>query len=149
MPEHLMFGLREALDMIKEEGLAAICRRHARLAGAVHAAVAVWSEAGALSFNATVPSQRAVSVTAIRTAEDIDAGRIRTHARESLGVSVAGGLGALSGKAFRIGHLGDLNDPMVLGCLAALEVAFIELGVPHGRNGVRAAVEHLADGRAE
>ena len=149
MPEHLMFGLREALDMIKEEGLPAICRRHRRLAGAVHAAVEVWSEAGALSFNATVPAQRAVSVTAIRTAEGIDAAAIRTHARESLGVSVAGGLGALSGKAFRIGHLGDLNEPMVLGCLAALEVALIKLGVPHGRNGVRAAVEHLGKARAE
>ena len=133
--------------MMKEEGLPAICRRHRRLSGAVHRAVEVWSEAGALTFNATVPAQRAVSVTAIRTAEGIDATRIRTHAREALGVSVAGGLGALAGKAFRIGHLGDLNEPMILGCLAALEVAFIELGVPHGTGGVRAAVEYLAKER--
>jgi alanine-glyoxylate transaminase/serine-glyoxylate transaminase/serine-pyruvate transaminase len=148
MPEQLMFGLREALDIIREEGLPAICQRHRRLAGAVHRAVEVWGEAGALSFNATVPAERAVTVTAIRTAEGLDANRIRTHAREALGVSVAGGLGALAGKAFRIGHLGDLNEPMILGCLAALEVAFIELGVPHGTGGVRAAVEHLAKERA-
>jgi alanine-glyoxylate transaminase/serine-glyoxylate transaminase/serine-pyruvate transaminase len=148
MPEHLMFGLREALDIVKEEGLAAIFRRHCRLAAAVHAAVEVWSEAGSLSFNATVPAERAISVTAIRTGEGVDANAIRTHARETLGVSVAGGLGALSGKAFRIGHLGDLNEAMVLGCLAALEVAFIELKVPHGPGGVRAAVERLAKERA-
>lgn len=147
MPEHLVFGLRAALDMIAEEGLPAIFRRHRRLAGAVHRAVEVWGEAGALSFNAAVPGERSVSVTAIRTGEGIDADRIRSHARETLGVSVAGGLGALSGHAFRIGHLGDLNEPMILGCLAALEVAFIELGVPHGAGGVRAAVEWLAGER--
>jgi alanine-glyoxylate transaminase/serine-glyoxylate transaminase/serine-pyruvate transaminase len=147
MPEHLMFGLRAALDMIKEETLPAICRRHRRLAGAVHRAVETWSEAGALSFNAAVPDERSVSVTAIRTSAGIDADLIRSHTRQTLGVSVAGGLGALAGHAFRIGHLGDLNEPMILGCLAALELSFIELGVPHAP-GVRAAVEFLAQERA-
>ncbi len=148
MPEHLFFALREALDIIREEGLPAACRRHARLSGAVHRALEVWSEAGALSFNAAVPEQRAVTVTAVRTGAGVDADRIRTHARETLGVSVAGGLGSLHGHAFRMGHLGDLNEPMILGCLSALELAFVELGVPHGRNGVRAAIEHLARERA-
>lgn len=147
MPEQLIFGLRAALDIIGEEGLPAIFARHRRLAGAVHRAVETWSEAGALSFNAAVPDQRCVSVTAIRTGEGIDADRIRSHARQNVGVSVAGGLGVLSGRAFRIGHLGDLNEPMILGCLAALELAFIELGVPHAP-GVRAAVEFLAADRA-
>ncbi|MDB5558989.1 MAG: hypothetical protein JWQ36_1923 [Enterovirga sp.] len=145
MPEQHIFGLRAALDMITEEGLPAIFARHRRLAGAVQRAVEVWAEAGALSFNAALREQRAVSVTAVRTAEGIDADRIRTHTRETLGVSVAGGLGLLSGRAFRIGHLGDLNAPMVLGCLAALEVAFIQLGVPHAPGGVRAAIEFLAE----
>ena len=143
MPEHLIFALRAALDMIREEGLPAIFARHRRLSGAVHRAVEVWGEAGALSFNAAVPEQRSVSVTAIRVAAGIDADRLRTHTRETLGVSVAGGLGQLAGHAFRIGHLGDLNEPMVLGCLGALEVAFLQLGVPH-EPGVRAAVEWLA-----
>jgi alanine-glyoxylate transaminase/serine-glyoxylate transaminase/serine-pyruvate transaminase len=134
--------------MIKEEGLPAIFARHRRLAGAVQRAVEVWSEAGALSFNAAVPAERSVSVTAIRTSPGIDADLIRSHTRQTLGLSVAGGLGALSGHAFRIGHLGDLNVPMVLGCLATLEVAFLELGVPHGPGGVRAAVEFLAGERA-
>ena len=148
MPEHLFFGLREALDIVAEQGLPAICRRHALLAGAVHRAVEVWAEAGALSFNAVVPAERAVTVTAIRTADGVDADRIRTHAREALGVAVAGGLGTLGGRAFRIGHLGDLNEAMTLGCLGALEVAFIELGIPHGTGAVRAAVEHLASQRS-
>lgn len=147
MPEHHLFGLRAALDLVAEEGLPAILARHRRLAGAVHRAVEVWAEAGAFSFNALVPAERAVSVTTIRTAEGVDADRIRTHARETLAVSVAGGLGALGGKAFRIGHLGDLNEGMVLGCLASLEVALIELAVPHGSGALRAAVEHLADAR--
>lgn len=144
MPEHMFFALREALTMVKEQGLPSIVRRHALLSGAVQRAVESWSEGGALSFNALVPAQRAVTVTSIRTAEGVDSDRIRTHTRETLNVSVAGGLGALHGKAFRIGHLGHLNEAMVLGCLSALEVAFIELKVPHGGSGVRAAVEYLA-----
>jgi alanine-glyoxylate transaminase/serine-glyoxylate transaminase/serine-pyruvate transaminase len=148
MPEQHLFGLREALDLIKEQGLPAIFERHRRIAGAVYRALEVWSEGGALSFNAPIPDQRSVSVTAVRTAATVDADRLRTYARETLGVSVAGGLGALQGKAFRIGHLGDINEPMILGCLAALEVAFIELAIPHGANGVRAAAEYLAGERA-
>ena len=144
MPEHGMFALRAALDMIEEEGLPAIQHRHRRLAGAVHRAVETWGEAGALSFNAAVPAERAVTVTAIRTGPGIDSDLIRSHARERLGVAVAGGLGALAGRAFRIGHLGDLNEPMILGCLAGLEVAFLQLRVPHAPGGVRAAVEWLA-----
>ncbi len=149
MPEQLIFGLRAALDMVKEEGLPAIFARHRRLAGAVHRAVEVWGEAGALSFNAAVAAERAVTVTAIRTGDRVDADRLRTHARETLGLSVAGGLGLLSGHAFRIGHLGDVNVPMILGCLATLEVAFLQLGIPHGPGGARAAAEFLASDPSE
>lgn len=148
MPEHHFFALREALDVIGQEGLGAIQARHRRLAGAVQSAVRVWSEAGALSFNIADPKSRAVSVTTIRTPEGV-ADQIRLHARQKLGVSVAGGHGRLAGTAFRIGHLGDLNEAMVLGCLGALEIAFLELGVPHGTGGVRAAVEHLVEARRE
>lgn len=148
MPEQLMFGLRESLTLIREEGQPAIQRRHRRIAGAVHRAVEAWGEGGAFAFNAPIREQRAVTVTAIRVADGI-ADRIRTHAREALGVSVAGGLGALAGQAFRIGHLGDINEPMILGCLSALELAFLELKVPHGTGGVRAAIEELASRRAE
>lgn len=148
MPEHHFFGLREALDLIGLEGLPAIQARHRRLAGAVQSAVATWAGAGTLSFNVPEEGARAVTVTTIRTPPGI-ADRIRTHARERLGVSVAGGHGRLAGTAFRIGHLGDLNEPMVLGCLGALEIAFAELGVPHGQGGVTAAVDHLVRARRE
>jgi alanine-glyoxylate transaminase/serine-glyoxylate transaminase/serine-pyruvate transaminase len=147
MPEHLFFALRESLDIIHEQSFPAIFRRHARIAGAVHRAVEVWSEGGAISFNAPVAAERSVTVTAIRTAEGVEADRIRTHAREQLGVSVAGGLGALAGHAFRIGHLGDVNEGMILACLSAVELTLLELNIPHGPNGTRAAIEYLAHER--
>lgn len=143
-PEHHLFALREALDIIAEQGLEAIFHRHARLARAVQGAVAAWSAEGAMSFNAVVPEQRSNAVTTILTTEGP---RLRTHAREALGVSLAGGLGRLEGKAFRIGHMGDVNEPMILGCLATVELAMSELGIPHG-SGLRAAVDALATQRA-
>jgi alanine-glyoxylate transaminase/serine-glyoxylate transaminase/serine-pyruvate transaminase len=147
MPEHLFFGLRESLDIIREQGLPSIVARHSRIAGAVQRAVEVWGEGGALSFNALRPAERSATVTAIRTTGN-EADRIRTHARETLGIAVAGGLGALAGKAFRIGHLGDINEGMILGCLAGIEMTLLELGIPHGKNAVRAATEFLVRARA-
>jgi len=146
-PEHNIFALREALDMIAEQGLERIFRRHARLAGAVHRAVEVWAEGGALSINALDPKDRSVSVTTIRVPPDMNSETIRVHARQKLGVSLAGGLGELEGKAFRIGHLGDLNEPMILGCLGGVETTLIELSVPHGSGGLRAATEFFAEAR--
>lgn len=147
-PEQTLFALRAALDLIAEQGLEAIFARHRRLAGAVQAAVECWCEAGALSFNALVPEERAVAVTTVLTPDGFNAEDLRSHVRETLGVSIAGGLRKLEGRAFRIGHLGDLNEPMVLGCLGAVETALIELGIPHGRGGLDAAVRHLAKARA-
>jgi alanine-glyoxylate transaminase/serine-glyoxylate transaminase/serine-pyruvate transaminase len=77
-PEHLVFGLREAIDMVLEEGLEASFARHARLAEALRRAVAVWCEAGALAFNALVPEERAQSVTTILTPEGFDGDMVRT-----------------------------------------------------------------------
>ncbi len=143
-PEHHIFALREALNMIAEQGLDAVFRRHERLARATHRAVEAWSEGGALSFNAVIAEERARSVTTILC----DEGRaLRTHARERLGVALGGGLGKLEGKAFRIGHMGDVNEPMILGCLSTVELAMTEIGIPHGP-GVRAAIDALAEDRA-
>jgi alanine-glyoxylate transaminase/serine-glyoxylate transaminase/serine-pyruvate transaminase len=143
-PEHLVFGLREAIDMVMEEGLEAAFARHARLAGAVRRAVAVWCEAGALAFNAQVPEQRAQSVTTILTPEGFDADKVRTVCRERLDVALGGGLGRLQGRAFRIGHMGDINEPMILGALASVEAALAICGLPHGKGGVTAAIAYLA-----
>ena len=146
-PEHLIWALREALDMIFEEGLDATFARHRRLARAVHAAVEVWGQAGALELNAVDPAERADSVTTVRAADGIDADRLRLLARDVLDVSLGGGLGPLEGKAFRIGHMGWVNEPMVLGALGAVEMALQACGVPHGKGGVTAAVDSLAAAR--
>ena len=143
-PEHLVFGLREALDIIAETGPEAIFARHRRIAAAVHLAVGRWAEAGALQINAAEPSERAVTVTTVLHDEASPAARLRDYARANLGVALGGGFGDLVGRVFRIGHMGWVNEPMILGALGAIETALIELAVPHGTGGLRAAAEHLA-----
>jgi alanine-glyoxylate transaminase/serine-glyoxylate transaminase/serine-pyruvate transaminase len=147
-PQHLLFGLDVSLRLLAAEGLAAVHARHRRLAGAVHAAVAAWAEGGAVDFFCSVPEARSVSVTTIRTAPGIDPDAIRRVAREDFDVAVAGGLGPLQGRAFRIGHLGDLSVPMVLGALGGVQAALARLGLPYrgagGRDGVAAAADFIA-----
>ena len=143
-PLNLMAGMEAGLQLLFDEGLDAVFARHRRLAGAVHAAVSAWSREGALDFFCPLPSARSVSVTAIRTAPGTDPDTIRRVAREQFDVSIAGGLGSLAGRVFRIGHLGDVNAPMVLGALAGVEAALTLLKVPYGRDGVAAAVARLA-----
>ncbi len=143
-PEHLIFGLRESIDMVMEEGLETAFARHARLAEAVRRAVAVWCEAGALAFNAVVPGERAQSVTTILTPEGFDSERLRQVCRERFDVALGAGLGRLKGRAFRIGHMGDVNEPMILGALASVEAALEICGLPHGKGGVTAAIAYLA-----
>ncbi|MBL4720483.1 MAG: aminotransferase class V-fold PLP-dependent enzyme [Alphaproteobacteria bacterium] len=144
-PEHLIFGLREALDMIKEEGMDAVFARHARIAEAVRKAVGVWVSEGPMEFNALVPEQRANSITCIRMPADTYANDIRTVCRDTFNVSLGGGLATLMGKTFRIGHMGDLNEPMIIGALGGIEATLQVLNVPHGKGGVMAAVDYLAD----
>jgi alanine-glyoxylate transaminase / serine-glyoxylate transaminase / serine-pyruvate transaminase len=143
-PLNLMAGMEAGLELLFDEGLDAVFARHRRLSSAVHAAVSAWSREGALDFFCPLPSARSVSVTAIRTAAGTDPDAIRRVAREQFDVSIAGGLGPLAGRVFRIGHLGDVNAPMVLGALAGVEAALTVLGVPYGRDGVAAAVARLA-----
>ena len=146
-PEHLIWGLREALDMLFEEGLETAFARHRRLASAVHAAVGVWGAAGALELNAVNPAERATSVTTIRVAKGVDSNRLRLLARDELDVSLGYGLGPLDGKAFRIGHMGWINEPMVLGALGGVEMAMQARGVPYRKGGVTAAIDTLAAAR--
>lgn len=149
-PLPLCHALKTGLDLLFAEGLEAVHARHRRLTGAVHAAVQAWSTGGAVDFFCPVPAARSVSVTTLRTAPGVDPDAIRTRAREAFQVSIAGGLGPLAGRAFRIGHLGDLNAPMVLGALAGVEAAMLSLGLPFGRDGVQRAVDYLAaEARAE
>ena len=136
-------GLEAALGLIEAEGLANVHARHARLALAVHAAVERWGEGGATRlFTKSVPA-RSVSVTAIEVGAGIDPEALRTVARERFQVAVAGGLGPLAGRVFRIGHLGDMNEAMILGCLAGVEAAMQAQGIAYGRGGVDAAIQAL------
>jgi len=142
-PLPLLHGLAAALALLQREGLEAVYARHRRLAGAVHAAVAGWAEGGALGFVARLPATRSVSVTAIRVPEGFDVNGLRTLARERFQVAMAGGLGALQGRAFRIGHLGDQNEANILGALAGVECALRAMKLPLG-DGVGRAVRVLA-----
>jgi len=142
-PEHLLFGLREALDMLAEEGLEQAFARHRRLAEATRAALACWSRAGRVELNARDPAVASDSVTTIRVAEDIDARVIKPTCHERFNVSLGGGLGRLDGRAFRVGHMGDINEPVLLGALACVEATFRLCNVDY-ESGLDAAVQHLA-----
>lgn len=142
-PAHLLFGLSASLDLLFAEGLEAAWARHAALARATHAAVEVWSAGGALAFNILDPAERSASVTTVIT-PGFDPEVLRRFARENCGVILGSGIGDLTGKAFRIAHMGYANAPMVLGTLGAAEIALKALGIPHGSGGVQAAVEALA-----
>jgi alanine-glyoxylate transaminase/serine-glyoxylate transaminase/serine-pyruvate transaminase len=143
-PLQHIWGLRESLDMLFEEGLEAVVARHRRLADAVRACIARWSEAGALAFHASEPASRSNAVTTIRVATGIDPDAMRRLARDCYQTALGSGLGDLEGKAFRIGHLGDLNEPMILGTLATTELALRRSAIPFGDGGLAAAVESLA-----
>jgi alanine-glyoxylate transaminase/serine-glyoxylate transaminase/serine-pyruvate transaminase len=143
-PQNLLFGLEAALSLISSEGLEAVWARHARLAGAVHAAVSGWREGGMVDFFAQEPASRSVAVTTVAVKPGVDIDALRTAARERFQVAIAGGLGPLTGQAFRIGHLGDSNPAVILGAIAGVEAALRSLGVAVGEGGIQRAVQFLA-----
>jgi alanine-glyoxylate transaminase/serine-glyoxylate transaminase/serine-pyruvate transaminase len=143
-PQNLLYGVEAAFALIEREGLDAVIARHALLARAVQAAVEGWASEGAVKLHCRVPEARSASVTTIEVGEGIDVEALRSVARERFQVAFAGGLGPFSGRAFRIGHLGDLNAAMILGCLAGVEAAMLAQGIAFGRDGVARAVQVLA-----
>ncbi len=142
-PEHLLFGLRKAIDMLFAEGLEAVFERHRLLAEATRRAVAVWAADGAMEFNIVEPAERADTVTTVLTDQGADSRRLLDYCNEKCGVVVGVGIGELNGKAFRIAHMGHVNAPMILGTLGALEVGLNALGIRHGKGGVQAAIDWL------
>jgi alanine-glyoxylate transaminase / serine-glyoxylate transaminase / serine-pyruvate transaminase len=143
-PQNLLMGLEAALGLLFQEGVAAVHRRHALLARLVHAAVQGWSEGGALGFFAQDPACRSVSVTTVTVPEGTDVDALRAVARERFQVAMAGALGPLTGRGFRIAHLGDSNPAVTLGALAAIEAALIVQGIPVGGGGTQHALRALA-----
>lgn len=145
-PEHLLFALRQALDLLFAEGLENAHERHRLLAEAVRRAVDVWAQGEALACNILAPAERSASVTTVLWQREGGPRLLIDYAREKCGVILGVGIGGLSGRAFRIAHMGHVNAPMVLGTLGVIETALAALGVPHGRGGVQAAIDWL--GRA-
>ena len=143
-PEHLLFGLRVALDMISAEGLENVFARHRLLAEATRRAVSTWAEGQAIGFNCSEPEERSDTVTTVSMRNGAGSQAIADYCRDKCGVVLGRGLGAHEGKAFRIAHMGHVNAPMIFGTLSVVEMALAALNVPHGRGGAQAAVEFLA-----
>jgi alanine-glyoxylate transaminase/serine-glyoxylate transaminase/serine-pyruvate transaminase len=138
-----LYGLHEALDMIDEEGgLEAVWQRHAVLAAAVHAAVDAWSVPGGLELNIVDPAARSNAVTTILKGT-VDVDQLRTGAA-GLGLTLGVGIGAFEERTFRIGHMGHLNPPMLLGTLGTIETVLGAIGAPMGASGVAAAAASIA-----
>ena len=143
MPVHFFYGLQEALRMLEEEGLDNVFARHHRLAEATRRAVRAWRQNNGPEMFCADPGSQSDTITAVLLPDGSDADKVRQLALDKFNVSLGGGLDRLRGKVFRIGHLGDLNEPMVLGSIAAVEMALDLAGVPHGRGAVQAAMEYL------
>jgi len=145
VPITLFYGLKEALRLIELEGLEEVFARHARLGEAVRRCVRHWSGNDGPRLFCTVPERLSNSVTAVLMPEGHDAEAVRETALRRFNVSLGGGLSRLEGRVFRIGHLGDLNEAMVIGTLGAVEMALRLNRVPHSPGGADAAIGYLAE----
>ena len=146
IPTGMFYGLTESVRLIETEGLDQVVARHHRLAESVRRAVRTWSgNEGGPELFCLAPDRLSDSVTAVQFPAGFNVDVVRKTALERFNVSTGGGLGKLAGQVLRIGHLGDLNEPMVLGTLGAIEMSLKINRVPHGRGGVDAAMEYLAE----
>jgi alanine-glyoxylate transaminase / serine-glyoxylate transaminase / serine-pyruvate transaminase len=136
---NLLYGLREAISMLEEEGLENVFARHERHAEATRQAVRGWG----LEVLAKNPREYSSSLTAVMIPEGYDADRLRATILERFDLSLGTGLGRLKGRIFRIGHLGDFNDLMLAATLAGVEMGLKALGVPLAGSGAAAALDHL------
>jgi alanine-glyoxylate transaminase / serine-glyoxylate transaminase / serine-pyruvate transaminase len=137
---NLLYGLREALAMLNEQGLDAVFARHARHGEAARAAVKGWG----LELVGTDPREYSACVTAVLAPSGIDADALRKLCLDRFDLSLGTGLGKLKGRIFRIGHLGDFNDLMLAGTLAGVEMGLGLAGVPFRKGGIAAALDRLA-----
>jgi alanine-glyoxylate transaminase / serine-glyoxylate transaminase / serine-pyruvate transaminase len=136
---NLLYGLREALAMLEEEGLANVFARHRRLAAAARAAVTAWG----LEIACAREDECSPVLTAVMMPDGHDADRFRAIVLERFNMSLGAGLGRFKGRAFRIGHLGDFNDLMLAGTLCGVEMGLAVAGVPFQRGGVERALASL------
>jgi alanine-glyoxylate transaminase/serine-glyoxylate transaminase/serine-pyruvate transaminase len=137
---NLLYGLREAIHMLEEEGLANVFARHQRFGEAARRAVAAWG----LELLCARPEEYSSALTAVVMPDGHDADAFRKIVLERFDMSLGAGLGKLKGAVFRIGHLGDFNDLMLAGTLSGVEMGLAAAGVPFKRGGVTAALDFLA-----
>ena len=136
---NLLYGLRESLAMLHEQGLENVFERHARHGEATRRAVRAWG----LETVCADPQRYSSSVTAVYVPPTSNADDFRKVVLDNFNMSLGSGLGRLAGKVFRIGHLGDFNDLMLAGTLSGVEMGLALAGVPHSRGGVAVALEYL------
>jgi alanine-glyoxylate transaminase/serine-glyoxylate transaminase/serine-pyruvate transaminase len=136
----LLYGLKASLDMLREEGLANVFARHERLAAATRACVQAWG----LELQCADPKAYSPVLTAMRMPDGFDADTFRKVALEHFNIALGKGLGRVEGKVVRIGHLGDINELMLMGALAGVEMTLKVAGVPHKAGGVQTAMDYLA-----
>jgi alanine-glyoxylate transaminase/serine-glyoxylate transaminase/serine-pyruvate transaminase len=137
---NLLYGLREALLMLREEGLENVFARHARHGEATRRAVRAWG----LELNCKDEREFSNSLTSVLMPAGHEEGKLRSTILDKFDMSLGQGLGKVRGKLFRIGHLGAFNDLTLCGTLAGVEMGLGLAGVPHKKGGVAAAMEHLA-----
>jgi alanine-glyoxylate transaminase/serine-glyoxylate transaminase/serine-pyruvate transaminase len=133
---NLLYGLKEALAMLQEEGLDDVFARHQRLAAACRAAVKAWG----LEVLCQNPAEQSPVLTGVLMPPSHDADRFRKITLEKYNISLGSGLGKVAGKVFRIGHLGECNELALLGALSGVELGLAAAGVPHRSGGVAAAM---------
>ena len=138
---NLLYGLKEAINMLHEEGLDNVFKRHEKHALATRAAVQAWG------FENVCKEEKDFSnvLTAVMLPENHNADNLRKIILKNLNMSLGGGLSKLAGKVFRIGHLGDFNDLMLMGTLNGLELGFEIAGIPYQKGGTAKATEILVD----
>jgi alanine-glyoxylate transaminase / serine-glyoxylate transaminase / serine-pyruvate transaminase len=141
---NLMWGLREALLMLEEEGLPNVFRRHDRHAEATRTAVRAWG----LEVLCQEPKEFSSSLTAVLMPQGFNADGLRKVILENFDMSLGAGLSKLAGTVFRIGHLGHFNDLMLAGTLSGVEMGLEIAGVPHKPGGVVAALKSLVESHA-
>jgi len=140
-PMNLLRGLRESIDMLLEEGLENVFKRHNRMATAVRKAVEAWG----MKPIAKAPKWYSDTVTAVATPEGFDGNEVVRHAYKYYNIAFSISLAKIAGKAFRIGHLGDMNELMILTPITAAEMSMKDLGYPIKLgSGVAAAEEYLS-----
>ncbi len=137
---NLLFGLRESIRMLMEEGLENVFGRHKRLGEATRVAVKAWE----LELLCQNPEEYSSSLTAVVMPQGYDADAFRKLVLERFNMSLGNGLGKLAGKVFRIGHLGDFNDLMLAGTLSGIEMGLALAKVPFSKGGVTEALDYLS-----